>query len=358
MNLVDMARRNDPNLVLDSSVKAAKRKVDDFFYRGFDLIPSESPAICVKNVFNWYPFCERPEIVGWFVKALDSKSEGQNLQVSLQAEDGSVVAESQIRLGNELKPVFVPAPSLGKSTSQMGNLTIKLPKSARGSVFLTVNRVLERAELIALGRGRGVEIGPGTNPQVLPSDRVDVTYIEQSSPEQWHQLYNDTGKYPVDPELWSRYQIGEAHSLPVEDESLNFIFSSHVFEHLANPIAYLQYWHRKLKSGGMVLAIVPDVAGCKDYVYRPCPVGDFLQEYEAKIMEPTIEHYARWAKYRAPGRDPQTFYEAKRSIHVHFYTNRNMAELLEYAVRHLGYAWFDIRHTPNHKDFYFVLSKA
>lgn len=74
-------------------------------------------------------------------------------------------------------------------------------------------------------------------------------------------------------------------------------------------------------------------------------------------MEPTLEHYVRWGKYRAPGKNPKTFYEAKRSIHLHFYTNSN-AELLTYAVEKLGFSWFNIRRTANHKDFYFVLVKA
>jgi len=51
------------------------------------------------------------------------------------------------------------------------------------------------------------------------------------------------------------------------------------------------------------------------------------------------------------------YLKAKRSIHVHFYTNCNMASLLEYAVARLGYSWFSIRHTPNHKDFFFALGK-
>ncbi|NEQ54959.1 MAG: hypothetical protein F6K11_33355 [Leptolyngbya sp. SIO3F4] len=86
-------------------------------------------------------------------------------------------------------------------------------------------------------------------------------------------------------------------------------------------------------------------------------MSDFLAEYSIGHMEPSLEHYTRWAKYRAPNKNPADFYNAKRSIHVHFYTYRNMAELLQYAVDELGYSWFNIRHTPNHKDFYFVLSK-
>ncbi|MGB3298465.1 MAG: methyltransferase domain-containing protein [Phormidesmis sp.] len=220
-----------------------------------------------------------------------------------------------------------------------------------------MHEVLHREEVLALCQGKGLELGPGPRPQVLPSHQVDVNYIEQSAPEDWERLYNDTGNYQVDPKLWSRYQIGEACDLPVAHNSLDFIFSSHVFEHLANPLGHLKHWGTKLKANGKVLCVVPDLAGCKDYVYRPSPMREILDEQASGDMEPTLEHYARWAKYRRPGKDPEEFYKAKRSIHVHYYTDWNIKEVLQYAVENLGYAWFDIRYVPNHKDFYFVLSK-
>jgi hypothetical protein len=357
MNLVNMSELRDRNLILSSLVQPAKRKIDDIQYRGFDVLPSDAPQIIIKNVFNWYPFCERTEVTGWLVSALDKKAEGKYLEIELQDNHSSKISAVKVYLSSKPSPVPFPS-SLKNWSNHQYNLVLRLPDSAKGRAFFIVYRVLERSNLISLCQGRGIEIGPGTNPQVLPSSEVDITYIEQSSPEQWNTLYNKTGKYPVNTQLWSHYQIGEAHSLPVPDESLDFIFSSHVFEHLANPLGHLQYWYSKLKPGGLILAIVPDIAGCKDYVYRPCPLSDILKEYQQGIMEPNLEHYNRWAKYRAPGQDPKVYYDAKRSIHVHFYTNRNIAELLLYAVEHLGYYWFNILHTPNHKDFYFVLAKA
>jgi hypothetical protein len=47
--------------------------------------------------------------------------------------------------------------------------------------------------------------------------------------------------------------------------------------------------------------------------------------------------------------------ERMESIHVHYYDNLNCQMLLDFAVRELGYADYIIEHTPNHKDFYFVL---
>jgi SAM-dependent methyltransferase len=49
----------------------------------------------------------------------------------------------------------------------------------------------------------------------------------------------------------------EAHALPVEANSQDYVISSHVFEHLANPISALIEWRRVLKNGGVVFMIVP-----------------------------------------------------------------------------------------------------
>lgn len=357
MNLFNMAQREDKNLALSQSVKPSKRKVDGELYRGFDLAPSDSPQLRLENALGWHPFRERTEVTGWSIKSLNKNHGNSHLEISLCEQDGKVLASKKVSLGSQLVAVPFPIPFTTSNHPQDLHLTIKLLGPERIRAFMAIHKVLDRADLIKLCQGTGVEIGPGTNPQILPGRTVDVSYIEQSSPEDWNRLYNDTGKYPVNPKLWSRYQIGEAHTLPVIDNSLDFIFSSHVFEHLANPIGHLEYWHKKLTSHGRIIAIVPDVAGCKDYVFQPCPLSDFLEEYESDNMEPNLSHYVRWAKYRAPGKNAEEFYIAKRSIHVHFYTYRNIAKLLQYAVDNLDYSQFYIRHTPNHKDFYFLLIK-
>jgi len=402
-----MAQRQDENLlILESTVKIHKRPIGDTLHKGFFLTVSDQPAITLKNIFNWYPFCERTIITGWAVQALNNKSLGSQLEVCLRNDAGDILATESITLGDKITPIYLPSKLLAGASNQTCHLTLRLQASApkasklKGenqsskknsaekksvrkklslsifslfsrkqtahkiesaskpiSAFISVHEVLARSEILQLCQGKGVEIGPGHNPQVQDSETVDVTYIEQSAPQDWERLYNDLGNYRVDPQLWSKYKIGDACNLPVEDGSLDFIFSSHVFEHLANPLGHLKYWSTKLKDDGKVLGIVPDVAGCKDYIYRPSGMSELLAEQASGDMEPTLRHYERWAKNHGGGKPAQMFYEAKRSIHVHYYTNRNMAKVLEYAVEHLGYTWFDIRHTPNHKDFYFLLSK-
>lgn len=48
--------------------------------------------------------------------------------------------------------------------------------------------------------------------------------------------------------------VADVHTLPVQDASLDFVFSGAVFEHLRNPFAAAREIHRVLKPGGYVYA--------------------------------------------------------------------------------------------------------
>ena len=137
-----------------------------------------------------------------------------------------------------------------------------------------------------------------------------------------------------------------------------FIFGSRVFEHLANPLGHLKRWHAKLVSGGKIICVVPDLAGTHDAVQERSTLSEWLAELDAEVWQPTEHHYSRHLRREPANKHVRTAMEQERSIHAHYYDNINCRDLLEYAVRELGYADFVIEHTPNHKDFHFVLQNG
>lgn len=347
MNLYDMVSRKDKRLQRGSSVVAGKRvTLDGGVWRGLRW-RGAGDEVRIQRVLECYPFRHRPETCGWQAwgrveAVLQWQEGGQRREVPLGGASGGGVLPAPLRFR---WPGDVPPEA---------DLVLRAPG---GRAFLGVHRALWRWMIRRHARGTGMELGPGPNPQILPGRGVNVRYVEQKSPEEWASFYNDAGKFTVDPALWSRYAIGDAAHVPAEDESLDFIFSCHMFEHLANPLGHLEHWRAKLRRGGKVLAIVPDVAGSKDYVHAPSTLEELLAEHAAGVMEPQLRHYQRWAAFRG-GIDPAQYLAEGRSIHVHFYTRENIEALLRHAVARLGYARYRLMHRPNHKDFYFVLVKA
>lgn len=359
MNLFLLSEKQDKNLVLSPQATRKVRVVQRQTWRGFDIAPSETPQIRLSGASAFYPFYQKPEDAGWRLSGLGLGRAGR-VRIAFTEPGTDTPAWEPVEIvadANKLTPATLPW-TLGAPAKRAApvDLVMHVTKSG-GPVFLGVHKALDRAPLIALCKGRGLEIGPGSAPQIMPAADVDVTYIEQKPPEEWRALYDRPGRTPFDAKLWERYRIGGADNLPVEDGSLDFIFASHVFEHLANPLGHLELWGRKLRKGGRIAAVVPDIAGARDYAAELSTLEEAVGEYEAGGMAPEDRHYARFSAIRG-GKDGGKSMRAKGfSIHVHFYTHANMARLLEEAVRRFGFAGYAIVHTPNHKDFHFTLEK-
>ena len=77
--------------------------------------------------------------------------------------------------------------------------------------------------------------------------------------------------------------------LPFRDETLDFICGSHIIEHIENPIQAIENWLKKLRSGGMLLLIVPH----KKFIPNigtpdgdPTHVADYLpQDFAEKVLD-------------------------------------------------------------------------
>jgi SAM-dependent methyltransferase len=109
----------------------------------------------------------------------------------------------------------------------------------------------------------------------------------------------------------------EAHDLPVDDDSQDYVISSHVFEHLPDPMAALREMIRVIRDGGTLFMIVPlpgaldedkgrplatikewwDAQGVTvdtwEYATNPVPGGrrGHYFVYDAPTLGVLIEHY-------------------------------------------------------------------
>ena len=348
MNLFELLRRNDRALVIDGDVSLAKTQIDNQTWRGLRL--GQGAAFRIVDARRFASFRAFSESCGWVLFARP----GTALRLSVVQSDEDKWLGSRVYEG-EFQSLLIPWPK-----AVMGRVDLlaeSIGNSSEG-LFVAGHKALSRQWMIDMAVGNGIEIGPGPQPQILPQDGRRVSYLEQMPPEEWNRLYNRSGKYPVRPDLWSNYFVGNASELPVPDGSLDFIFGSHVFEHLANPLGHLKRWHTKLASGGKIICVVPDLAGTHDAVQERSALSEWLAELDAEVWQPTEHHYSRHLRREPSNKHVRMAMEQERSVHAHYYDNINCRDLLEYAVRELGYADYVIEHTPNHKDFHFVLQKG
>jgi SAM-dependent methyltransferase len=223
--------------------------------------------------------------------------------------------------------------------------------------FVTGFAFNPRSALRDLLVGTGVEVGPGSNPFVLPAPGVEVRYIESMPAEEWLKTYGK-GREPSQEEQarWDRFIIGDAHHIECcDDGSLDFIFSSHVFEHLMNPLGVLANWSRKLKPGGVIVGVTPDCRYCFDLRQTPSTIAEWIAERDGEIWTPTRAKYEKWCQSTAPYNTVEQLIARNYSIHTHYYTPATFRELIQQARAegHLSRAFLNT--SPNNKDFGFAL---
>jgi len=73
---------------------------------------------------------------------------------------------------------------------------------------------------------------------------------------------------------------GDATELPFRDNSLDYVATSHVLEHVANPVLALREWYRVLRPGGIIYLLVPDRRYTWDHARPLTTVEHMLGDYE------------------------------------------------------------------------------
>jgi predicted SAM-dependent methyltransferase len=363
LNLIELIKKNDQNVEIhvpnetgwsdkislaelekNETLKISKRKVNGRLCRGFLVM--NSLRVVIRQFYKWiiYQDSSRPDS-GWAIVPTTKECKAV---ITLSCGNDDLLKYSVVsQESDEFQYLCIPI------IASHEDLIISID-IMEGSLFFLVHEILDRSTIYSLCKGKGIEIGPGPRPQILPETDIDITYIEQMPAAEWKRLYKKD--LVIDDTLWERYIIGNASNLPVLNNSCDFIFSSHVFEHLANPLGHLEYWSSKLKVGGLVAAVIPDIYGCRDYIFPPSTLMEILQEYESGIFDLQEKHYRRVCNARS-NLNFDKLVQDHASIHAHYYTQFSIVKIA-LCVLELGFFknWKVIS-SQNHKDFHLLLWK-
>jgi len=244
----------------------------------------------VKNIQSCWSYQNGDNSTGLIISTSNQSLRGKVIVKIIDDKLGSTIGVWKQNF-SELNPTEILFTAVSsKAEHQSLHVFIEPTDEPISDIFISNFRNLDRRVLLPLLEGNGLEIGPGHQPFVK---HENVTYLEKFPIETWSSANRKA--LPEDP-IWQKYKIGIANDLPVEDASLDFIFSSHVFEHLANPLGHIEHWIRKLRPGGSVVCIVPAISGARDYRAKPSELFTVLEEFTSgsyDVRRTHFEYYKR-----------------------------------------------------------------
>ena len=176
-------------------------------------------------------------------------------------------------------------------------------------------------------RGKGVEIGPGSapysrHPQTIsidkfPSIRVDI--------------------------------IGDTASIPLKDNSVDFILSSHCLEHCPDTLKVLKECKRVIRSGGIIFLILPHGERTFDRGRQLTTLEHHLEDQRKGVDKGDQTHWEEFAKYSSPQYDHRwtdqgrnkdgswnfEWIAANGHMHYHVWTQHEMIDVLKHIGCHI-----------------------
>jgi len=190
-------------------------------------------------------------------------------------------------------------------------------------------------------RGEGIELGPGHHPYVIVLPGTSVKYLDRWVPKENRELFPELGDKAEFPTTDVVADLDAELLGMLGDQSQDFVIASHVFEHVANPLALLEDSHRVLRPGGVLLLLLPDMTITSDRLREPTTLEHLVAEYDAKVREVDdahVEDYLRVVRsFTGTGTElaERVARERARSIHVHCWTESTFFPVLRYAVDQL-----------------------
>lgn len=152
--------------------------------------------------------------------------------------------------------------------------------------------------------GKGMEIGGGLN------NPFNLNTINVSNDSKFHK----ENQIKVCGQAMKVDIVADAHSIPVPDESYDFIINSHVLEHLDDPIKALIEWTRIIKPDGIIFMIIPH----KDRT--------FDSERERTTLNHLIEDFKTQNYEKCDG-------------HQHVWITKDVVELVNYMINEMKMPW-------------------
>ncbi len=132
----------------------------------------------------------------------------------------------------------------------------------------------------------------------------------------------------------------------IDNEKYDFILSSHAIEHIANPFRAISEWLRVLKTGGVLLIVVPDRDGTFDHKRPVTQLQHLIDDFERQMTEDDMSHLPEILELHNLDLDPAagdlvSFRQRSmknhenRCLHHHVFDADLVAQIIHYFNLHI-----------------------
>ena len=211
---------------------------------------------------------------------------------------------------------------------------------ARLRCYVQEHQAFEGKTGIEFGGPSSIFMARGIFPVYPLAARIDNCNFDYQT--LWEQQIQAHGGFRFDTRREPGQQfVAEAVDLPfLPDGAYDFVLSSHMLEHSANPLKALREWLRLLKPGGTLFLVLPHREGTFDHRRPVTPLQHLMDDFERQVGEDDLTHLPEILQLHDLRRDPEAGgFEAfktrsernreNRGLHHHVFDTRLAVELLD-----------------------------
>ena len=229
--------------------------------------------------------------------------------------------------------------------------------------------IFEKHNLLKYLKGKGIEIGALHTPQRVNRKKCEVKYVDWLNKEGLIK-HNPTisPKDIKEPDI-----VGSATDLSaIHNESVDFVITNQILEHVPNPIKAITEFYRVLKAGGVLYLSIPDKRYTIDKE-RPITllshvVDDYKKNSSVETEVAQLNHYEEWVRLveeKRPINSPlrwklEDILKVGCAIHFHVWTPESIAEIFNYMKNELKmpFSLKNYYYRKGESPFIFVLEKV
>lgn len=198
---------------------------------------------------------------------------------------------------------------------------------------------LRGARALELGGPSAVFAAGGLLPVYDVLERLDG--VQFSADTIWHGTMG-AGDYvlPGGAAKGRLWILDDSDLSPLQTASYDAVLSSHVIEHLANPLGAIDQWRRVVRPGGHMLLVAPHMEGTFDHRRAVTPLEHLVEDHRRGTGENDLTHLDETLALHDFARDvvdPETHARwcrenlARRVIHHHTFTTPSLLAMLDHA---------------------------